>query len=96
MPRRITKKQVEHMATLAKIELTEEEKQLFTKQLNEILDFFRKIDEVNTTDIPPTYHVTDLTNVFRDDVTRPSMPLEKVFMNTSKKEKSYFKAPRIL
>jgi aspartyl-tRNA(Asn)/glutamyl-tRNA(Gln) amidotransferase subunit C len=96
MPKKITDEQVEHIASLAKIELTKEEKKQFTKQLNEILDFFKKIDMINTEDVPPTYRVIDATNVFREDEVKPSMPIKKVFMNTTKKEKSYFKAPRIL
>ena len=87
---------MEHIASLAKIELTEEERELFTKQLNEILDYFRRIDEVDTKDVPPTYHVIDLVNVFRDDEVRPSMPREKVFMNTTKREGRFFKGPRII
>jgi aspartyl-tRNA(Asn)/glutamyl-tRNA(Gln) amidotransferase subunit C len=96
MPKKITNEQIEHIASLAKIELTEEEKKQFTKQLNEILDFFKKVDEINTENIPPTYRVIDATNVFRNDEVKPSMPIKKVFMNTTKRDKTNFKAPRIL
>ena len=53
----LSKKEVEHVAWLAHIELSEQEKTLFTEQFNEILEYFKKIDEVDTEDVEPTYHV---------------------------------------
>ncbi len=94
--RRITKKEVEHVAWLARVELSEEEKTLFTRQLNEILDYFRLIDEAKTEGIPPTYHVLELTNVFREDEVEPSLDMEKSLGNAPRKEKGYFRAPRII
>ncbi len=94
--RRISKKEVEHIAWLARIELSEDEKDIFTKQFNEILDFFEKIDEVETEKVPPTYHVLDLANVYRDDEVLPSLPIEEALKNAPKKEKEFLKAPRIV
>ena len=94
--KRISEKEVEHIAWLAKIELSEEEKRLFTKQFNEILEYFRKIDELDTEKVPPTYHVLDLANVFRKDEVEPSLPKEESIRNAPKKEKTYFKAPKII
>lgn len=94
--RHITKEEVEHIAWLAHIELTEEEKEIFVEQFNRILEFFRKIDEVNTDNIPPTYHVLELTNVFREDEARESLSREKVLGNAPKKEGGFFKSPRIV
>lgn len=93
---RITKREVEHIARLTRIELTEEEKNVFTKQLNDILDYFAKIDEVNTERIPPTYHVIDLVNVFRKDEVQESIKREEALRNAPRREKGFFKAPRIL
>lgn len=92
----LSKKEVEHVAWLAHIELTEQEKTLFTEQFNEILDYFKKIDEVDTKDVEPTYHVLELNNVFRKDETKPSLPPEEVLKNAPKKENKFFKAPRIV
>lgn len=92
----ISKEQVEHVAWLAKIKLTEDEKNYFTKQLNEILDYFKKIDEIDTSNIPPTFHVLDLVNVLRDDEVEPSLPTEEALRNAPQKEDSFIKAPRIL
>jgi aspartyl-tRNA(Asn)/glutamyl-tRNA(Gln) amidotransferase subunit C len=92
----ISKGEVEHVAWLARIELSEKEKELFTEQFNKILDYFKKIDEIETEEIPPTYHVLDLVNVYREDKASPSLPPEKILKNASKKEKRFFKAPRIV
>ena len=92
----LTKKDVEHIAWLAHIELSEEEKALFTEQFNDILDYFKKIDEVDTEGVEPTYHVLDLENVSRRDKTEPSLPVEEALRNAPKKEKKFIKAPRIV
>jgi aspartyl-tRNA(Asn)/glutamyl-tRNA(Gln) amidotransferase subunit C len=93
---RLSKKEVEHTAWLAHIELSEKEKTLFTEQFNEILDYFKKIDDVDTTGIEPTFHVLDLENVFRKDKTKPSLKTEEALKNAPKKEKKFLKAPRII
>ena len=94
--RHISKDEVEHIAWLAHIELFEEEKELFTEQFNRILDYFKKIDEVDTEEIPPTYHVLDLVNVYREDKVLPSLPPKETLKNAPKREKRFFKAPRIV
>ena len=91
----ISKEEIEKISLLACIELTEEEKEQFTKQLNEILDYFRKIDMVDTEGIPPTYHVLNLINVYREDVVSPSLLVTKAIKNALKKEKQFFKGPKI-
>ncbi len=92
----ISKNQVEHVAWLARLELTEDEKEAFTKQLNEILDYFKKIDEIDTSNIEPTFHVLDLVNVLRDDKVEPSLSKEDALKNAPQKEDSFIKAPKIL
>ncbi|MBS7654075.1 MAG: Asp-tRNA(Asn)/Glu-tRNA(Gln) amidotransferase subunit GatC [Candidatus Bathyarchaeia archaeon] len=92
----ITKEEIEHIAQLAHIELTDEEKEVFTEQFNRILDFFRKIDEVDTRSIPPMYHVLDIVNVYREDEVGGTLPKESVLENAPKKEEQFFKSPRIV
>jgi len=94
--RHLSKKNVEHIAWLAHIELSKKEKTLFTKQFNEILEYFKKIDEVDTEHVQPTYHVLDLRNVYREDEATPSMPTKEALKNAPKKEKKFIKAPRII
>jgi len=92
----LSKKEVEHVAWLAHIELSDLEKALFTEQFNEILDYFKKIDMVDTEGVEPTYHVLDLTNVHRKDETNPSLSTEEALKNAPKTEKKFIKAPRIV
>jgi aspartyl-tRNA(Asn)/glutamyl-tRNA(Gln) amidotransferase subunit C len=91
----LTRKEVEHIAELAKITLTEDEKELFTEQLERILEYFRKIDELDLENVEPTTHTMDTSNVFRDDVEKESLPPEEVLANAPEKEDRYFKAPRV-
>ncbi len=92
----ITEKDVEHIGSLACIDLTQEETELFAKQFNSILDYFRELDAVNTENTEPTYHVIGLTNVFRDDIATGSLSQEEALANTAKKEKGFIKGPRIV
>jgi len=92
----ISRDEVEHIAWLAHIELTEEEKTLFTEQLNRILDYFRKIDEADTKNVPPTYHVLDLVNVCRSDKAKKSLSKQELLKNAPKEEDGFIKSPRIV
>lgn len=92
----ISKEEVEHVAWLAHVELTEGEKALFTDQFNRILDYFRKIDAASTEGIPPTYHVLDLVNVFREDESKESLPKGESLKNAPQKQEGFFKSPRIV
>jgi len=92
----LSKKEVEHVAWLAHIELSEQEKELFTEQFNDILDYFKKIDEIDTEGVEPTYHVLDLNNVTRKDEILPSLSTEDALKNAPRKQKKFFKAPRIV
>jgi len=94
--RYLSNKEVEHTAWLARIELSEKEKTLFTKQFNDILNYFKKIDKVDTENVQPTYHVLDLMNVYRRDKATPALPKKEALKNAPKKEKGFLKAPRIV
>ncbi len=93
--RMITPVEVEHIGLLARIRLGEDEKEQYAGQLNDILDYFEKIDEINT-DVEPTYHVLELHNVFRDDVAADSLKSGDVLANAPKEKDGYFRAPRIV
>jgi len=94
--RRIPLEEVKHIAELAHIELTKEEELIFTEQFNRILDYFSKIDEVKTEKVPPTYHVLDIVNVYREDKVQKSQMKEDPLKNAPKKEDRFFKSPRIV
>ena len=77
----LTRPEVEHIAELARLDLTEEEKDLYQEQLSAILDHAAVLQEMDTGAIPPTATVLPLQNVMRDDVQRPSMPRADVLAN---------------
>ncbi|WJQ82337.1 Asp-tRNA(Asn)/Glu-tRNA(Gln) amidotransferase subunit GatC [Brevibacillus brevis] len=91
----ITRKEVEHVANLARLQLTEDEAERYTKDLNAILDFAAKLNELDTSNIEPTSHATDVKNVMREDVNRPSLPREDVLKNAPDHEDGQFKVPAV-
>ncbi len=92
----ITLKDVEHVANLARLELKDGEKQKFTEQLNAILKYAEKLNELDTSHVEPTSHVMRLANVMREDEARPSWPLEKALLNAPDEEDGQFKVPAVL
>jgi len=95
----ITKKDLEHIGWLSRLELSEEDKEKYTPKLNSILDYFGELDEVDTEGVEPTYHVLPLNNIFREDeigVPTVSLPQEEILSNAPKKQDGFFKAPRMM
>ncbi|MFO7264254.1 MAG: asparaginyl/glutamyl-tRNA amidotransferase subunit C [Bacillaceae bacterium G1] len=92
----ISREQVQHVAHLARLTLTPEEEERMTRDLNKILMFFQKLNQLDTDDVPPTSHVLELTNVMRDDVKRPSWPLEEVLKNAPDEENGMFRVPAVI
>jgi len=96
-PRYVTTEDVVHMASLAHIRLTEEEKRLFTEQLNQILEYFRSIDDADTEGVPPSFNILEnVVNVFREDEPKPSLTREQAMQSAPEVEKGYFKTGRIV
>src|SRR5271157_2152305 len=87
---------VSHLAELCRIKLRDKEKKEFATQLSNILEFFSQISELDTENVKPTYHVLELTNVFREDEAKESLPQDVALANAPQKEKGFFKAPRII
>ncbi len=92
----ITRKDVEHVANLARLELSDTEKEQFEGQLNAILKYAEKLNQLDTDGIEPTSHVLPLANVMREDTVRPSWPIEKVLLNAPEEEGGQFKVPPVL
>ena len=95
----IEKKDLEHMGWLARLELSEEDKEKYTPKLNSVLDYFGELDEVDTEGVEPTYHILPMNNVFREDeINTPVKPLtqEEALSNAPKKQDGFFKAPRMM
>ena len=87
---------VEKVATLARLKLSGEELQQVAKQLDGILDYVAVLDEVDVSDVEPMAHVADVTNAFRDDEVRTSLPREASLSNAPKTDGKYFLVPQIL
>lgn len=93
----ITKKDLEHIGWLARLELSEIDKEKYTPKLNSVLDYFSELDEVDTEGVEPTYHVLPLSNVFREDEPGTgSLSQEEGLSNAPKKQDGFFKAPRMM
>lgn len=92
----IRKEEIGHISWLARIALTEAEKELFEQQLSSILEYFAILDEAETTTVEPTHHVIGIMDVVRQDEPEASLPQSEALRNAPKEEQGYFKSPRIL
>lgn len=87
---------VEHIAKLANLPLKNEEVRKFESQLSSVLDYIKKLNEIDTKDVEPTSQVTALENVTREDKPFPSLSQEEVLSNTKSKHNGLFKVKAIL
>ncbi|MBD2864347.1 MULTISPECIES: Asp-tRNA(Asn)/Glu-tRNA(Gln) amidotransferase subunit GatC [Paenibacillus] len=92
----ITAKNVDHVAKLARLQLSEADTERFTDQLNAILKYAEKLNELDTDHVEPTSHPMPLVNVMREDNVRPSWPIESVLKNAPDEEDGQFKVPAVL
>ena len=92
----ITREQVEHVARLAHLALTEEELDRFVEQLGAILEAVCKVSELDLADVEPTSHPLDLVNVWREDDPQPSLPRDEALANAPDVEGGFFKVPPAL
>ena len=92
----ISNNDVQHVAKLARLNLTTEEEQMLTGQLNAILKYAEKLNELDTTNIEPTTHVLHVSNVMREDETKESLSIEQVMHNAPEEEDGQFKVPAVM
>lgn len=93
---KVTKDTIEHVANLARLNLTEEEKERLTSDMENIISYVDKLNQLDTSDIKPTDHVIPIKNVFREDEVHDSYPRDKILMNAPSKEDGCFKVPKIV
>jgi aspartyl-tRNA(Asn)/glutamyl-tRNA(Gln) amidotransferase subunit C len=93
---RITRKEVEHVATLARLKLEEEEIATFTGQMDAILSYVDKLSELKTEGIIPTSHAVPMENAFRPDEVRPSIGTENALGNAPERVEGFFKVPKVI
>jgi len=92
----ITPSIVNHVARLARLELSPEERERLVHELAAILDHLAKLNELPTTGVEPTSHVISMTNVFRDDSVGRSLPREAVLEGAPERDGEFFKVPPII
>jgi aspartyl-tRNA(Asn)/glutamyl-tRNA(Gln) amidotransferase subunit C len=92
----VTLKDVEHVASLARLEFLDDEKKKLMDQLNKILEYMEKLNELDTSNVEPLAHVIPLTNVFREDAVKPSQPVSEILKNAPSKTDKFFKVPKVI
>ncbi|MCX5835976.1 MAG: Asp-tRNA(Asn)/Glu-tRNA(Gln) amidotransferase subunit GatC [Deltaproteobacteria bacterium] len=93
---KITKEEVEHVAHLARLEFTEEEKEKFTSQLNDILMYVDTLNQIDTTGVEPRSHAIALHNAFRDDRVGESLDSGSSLANAPDARGPFFRVPKVI
>jgi aspartyl-tRNA(Asn)/glutamyl-tRNA(Gln) amidotransferase subunit C len=93
---KITIEEVEHVAILARLQVSSEEKENLTEQMNRILHYMEKLNELDTMGVDPTSHVVDLYNAFRVDAVKESLPRDQTLGNAPEDNEAEFVVPRVI
>jgi aspartyl-tRNA(Asn)/glutamyl-tRNA(Gln) amidotransferase subunit C len=93
---KITVAEVEHVARLARLELSPEETNLFVGQMDAILGYVDKLGELNTDGIQPTSHAVPVENAFRQDQVQPSIGVTKALANAPDRAESFYRVPKVI
>lgn len=88
--------EIRHIAHLARLELTPEDEAAYVATLDHILSHFEKLQQLDTSGVEPTAHVTDMETPFRDDVVRNQPTVEALLANAPQRDGSFFKVPKIM
>ena len=93
---KLSKNEVEHVANLARLNLSDEELETMTGQLDNILSYVDKLEELDTTDITPTTHVFSVSNAFREDVVKESLDQSEAVKNGPEQNGEFFQVPKVI
>jgi aspartyl-tRNA(Asn)/glutamyl-tRNA(Gln) amidotransferase subunit C len=93
---KITMRDVEHMARLSRLALTDPEKERMRRELDGILSYIDKLRALDTANVPPTSHAVPMTNVMREDEPRPSLPQDEMLANAPERSGEFFRVPKII
>lgn len=93
---KITQEQVEHVAKLARLALSREEIATFTSQMDGILAYVEKLNELDTSGIIPTSHAVPVENAFREDEVRPSIGADNALANSPDRVEDFFRVPKVI
>jgi aspartyl-tRNA(Asn)/glutamyl-tRNA(Gln) amidotransferase subunit C len=92
----VTKDDVVYIAELARLSFTEPETEKMTRELNSILQYIEKLNEVDTEGVEPLSSIHDQSNVFRDDVEQPSLANQEALKNAPDRQDRFFKVPKVI
>jgi aspartyl-tRNA(Asn)/glutamyl-tRNA(Gln) amidotransferase subunit C len=87
---------VEHVARLSRLALTDREKERMRRELDGILSYIDKLCALDTADVPPTSHAVPMTNVMREDEPRPSLSQDEMLANAPERSGEFFRVPKII
>lgn len=92
----ISIKEVENIALLSRLELSEEQKPAYQSQVSNILSFIEKINELDLKNVEPTAHILDVKNVMRADLEKSSMPPEEILLNAPERKDGFIVVPKVV
>jgi aspartyl-tRNA(Asn)/glutamyl-tRNA(Gln) amidotransferase subunit C len=92
----IDREQVRKVAHLARLELTTAEEEIFTTQLNGILDYFEQLSELDVTNVEPTFRAIDASNITRQDILENQADREAILESAPDRDGEFFKVPKII
>lgn len=93
---KITREEVSHVASLARLQLTAEEEEMLTEQLDKILQYVAKLDQLDTSNVEPLAHAVDIVNAFRDDRAVPWPSTDELLSNAPARDNNFLKVPKII
>lgn len=96
MPHSLDKETVLHVAHLARLQLTDEQAATIGRQLTKVLTYVTQLEELDTTDVPPTAHPLPVTDVLRDDTPIPGLSQQDALANAPDQQQGYFRVPKVL
>ena len=92
----LTRDEVEKVSLLARLKLTDEELDRMTAQLGQVVDYVHQLADLDTEEVEPMAHAVELTNVFRPDEVRPSLPRAEALANAPKRDEECYLVPAVL
>lgn len=93
---KVTREVIEHVAGLARLNLTEQEKERLTAEMAEVISYVDKLNELDTADVKPMEHVIPMKNVLREDKAAKSLDRDKILANAPSHEDGCFKVPKVV
>lgn len=93
---RVSKEDVAHIAKLARLSVSAEEAAQYSAQLSAILEYMEKLNELETSGVEPTSHVLEIKNVMRQDMARPSLPVDEILKNCPDRKDDFYRVPKII